>query len=106
PRGAARLATAQTDRYREGPGTPRPVSSRQACTTVRAVRLNTQRRRAKGAAEMSATQGARTLIRVPRVWDGTGAETMRDVALEIVDGRIGRIGADLTPAEGARVLTF
>jgi imidazolonepropionase-like amidohydrolase len=60
----------------------------------------------KGAIGVSTKQGARTLIRAARTWDGSGADMARGVAVELVDGRVGRIGADVPAADGTRVLDF
>ena len=46
----------------------------------------------------------RSSTRAERLFDGTGAELARGVAVEFRDGLVTRIGADLGPAAGARVV--
>jgi imidazolonepropionase-like amidohydrolase len=53
---------------------------------------------------MSADTTRPTLVRAGRFFDGTGSEPISGIAVELRDGRVARIGADLQPADGAQVV--
>src|SRR4051812_43662421 len=53
---------------------------------------------------MANTSPQPIVIQADRMFDATGGEMREGVAVELVNGRVGRVGTDVTPREGGRIV--